>query len=91
MNEEIRDPRDASRAGLITLVTMLGLFLLGSIAFQRVLSEDELAGHGAQGLAYFGDRLASQPLAALPLVALMFSAVASSRQVSSPPPGACSR
>ncbi|MEU8689373.1 APC family permease [Streptomyces sp. NPDC048665] len=77
VNEEVRDPRDASRAGTITLVTMLGLFLLGSIAFQRVLSEGELAGHGAEGLAYFGDRLAQQPLAALPLVALMFSAVAS--------------
>ncbi|MFE0512130.1 APC family permease [Streptomyces sp. NPDC058964] len=77
VNEEVRDPRDASRAGLITLVTMLALFLVGSVAFQRVLSERELAGHGAQGLAYFGERLASQPLAALPLVALMFSAVAS--------------
>ncbi|MFE7173980.1 APC family permease [Streptomyces sp. NPDC057616] len=77
VNEEVRDPRDASRAGLITLVTMLTLFLIGSVAFQRVLSEKELAGHGAQGLAFFGDRLAAQPLAALPLVALMFSAVAS--------------
>ncbi|MEU1342935.1 APC family permease [Streptomyces sp. NPDC005827] len=77
VNEEVRDPRDASRAGLITLVTMLGLFLLGSVAFQRVLSEKELAGHGAEGLAFFGDRLAAQPWAALPLVALMFSAVAS--------------
>ncbi|ALV31708.1 APC family permease [Streptomyces sp. CdTB01] len=77
VNEEVREPRDASRAGFITLLTMLALFLLGSIAFQRVLSEPELAGHGAQGLAYFGDRLAAQPLAALPLVALMFSAVAS--------------
>ncbi|MER6474158.1 APC family permease [Streptomyces collinus] len=77
VNEEVREPRDASRAGMITLVTMLGLFLLGSIAFQRVLSGGELAGHGAEGLAYFGDRLAAQPLAALPLVALMFSAVAS--------------
>ncbi|MGW0209558.1 APC family permease [Streptomyces sp. NPDC003233] len=77
VNEEVRDPGDASRAGTITLVTMLGLFLLGSVAFQRVLSQSELAGHGAQGLAYYGDRLADQPLAALPLVALMFSAVAS--------------
>ncbi|KOV64709.1 APC family permease [Streptomyces sp. MMG1121] len=77
VNEEVRDPRDASRAGTITLVTMLGVFLLGSVAFQRVLSEPELADHGAQGLAYFGDRLASQPWAVLPLVALMFSAVAS--------------
>ncbi|MFG2944410.1 APC family permease [Streptomyces adustus] len=77
VNEEVREPRDASRAGFITLVTMLALFLLGSIAFQRVLSQDELAGHGAEGLAYFGERLAAQPLATLPLVALMFSAVAS--------------
>ncbi|MCT9008927.1 APC family permease [Streptomyces rhizosphaerihabitans] len=77
VNEEVRDPRDASRAGTITLVTMLGLFLLGSVAFQRVLSEGELAGHGAEGLAFLGNRLADQPLAALPLVALMFSAVAS--------------
>jgi amino acid transporter len=77
VNEEVRDPRDASRAGIITLGTMLGLFLLGSVAFQRVLSGPELAGHGAEGLAFFGDRLAVRPLAALPLVALMFSAVAS--------------
>ncbi|MGX1881943.1 APC family permease [Streptomyces sp. NPDC055287] len=77
VNEEVRDPQDASRAGLITLFTMLGLFLLGSFAFQRVLSQDELAGNGAQGLTFFGDRLADQPLAALPLIALTFSAVAS--------------
>ncbi|MGW1215164.1 APC family permease [Streptomyces sp. NPDC002499] len=77
VNEEVREPRDASRAGFITLFTMLALFLIGSVAFQRVLSEPELVGHGAEGLAFFGDRLADQPLAALPLVALMFSAVAS--------------
>ncbi|NUT26384.1 MAG: APC family permease [Streptomyces sp.] len=77
VNEEVRDPRDASRAGLTTLFTMLALFLLGSVAFQRVLSEKELVGHGPEGLAFFGERLAAQPWAALPLIALMFSAVAS--------------
>ncbi|MFC5908169.1 APC family permease [Streptacidiphilus monticola] len=77
VSEEVRDHRDASRAGTIALVTMLGLFLLGSVAFQRVLPLGELADHGAEGLTYFGSRLASQPLAALPLVALTFSAVAS--------------
>lgn len=77
VTEEVRDPREASKAGFTTLFTMLALFLLGSVAFQRVLSEEELAGHGAEGLAFFGERLADQPLAALPLVALMFSAVAS--------------
>lgn len=77
VNEEVREPRDASRAGVTTLVLMLGLFLLGSIAFQRVLSEDEIVGNGAQGLTFFGERLASMPLTVLPALALMFSAVAS--------------
>ncbi|MCZ4125025.1 APC family permease [Streptomyces sp. H39-S7] len=77
VSEEVRDPRDASRSGLITVFTMLGLFLLGAVAFQRVLSQGQLADNGAQGLTYFGNQLAHQPLAALPLVALTFSAVAS--------------
>ncbi|WP_441251525.1 APC family permease [Kitasatospora sp. McL0602] len=77
VGEEVRDPRDASRGGMIALVTVLGLFLLASTAFQRVLPIDELAGNGAHGLTFFGERLAHQPLAALPLVALTLSAVAS--------------
>lgn len=77
VSEETRDSRDASRAGVVALVTMLGIFLLGAFAFQRVLSTDEMAGHGAEGLMFYGDKLAHQPLAALPLVALTFSAVAS--------------
>ncbi|MEU3493735.1 APC family permease [Kitasatospora cineracea] len=77
VGEEVRDPRDASRAGTVALVVMLLLFLLAGTAFQRVLPLDELADNGAHGLTYFGAELASQPLAALPLIALMFSAVAS--------------
>ncbi|GHF35930.1 putative amino acid transporter [Kitasatospora xanthocidica] len=77
VGEEVRDPRDASRGGLLALVVMLLLFLLAGTAFQRVLPIDELADNGAHGLTYFGTRLAHQPLAALPLIALMFSAVAS--------------
>ncbi|MFI6575779.1 APC family permease [Nocardiopsis sp. NPDC050513] len=77
VSEEVRDPGDASRAGLLTLFSTLALFLFGSVAFQRVLSEDELTGAGPEGLAVFAGHLADQPLAALPLVALMFSAVAS--------------
>ncbi|WP_329618122.1 APC family permease [Streptomyces brevispora] len=77
VGEEVSDPRDASRGGFIALAVMLLLFLLAGTAFQRVLPLDELADNGAQGLAYFGMKLAEQPLAALPLIALMFSAVAS--------------
>src|SRR5438128_2500158 len=47
VNEEVRDPRDASRAGTITLVTMLTLFLNGSGAFKRGQSGPAWAGHGA--------------------------------------------
>lgn len=77
VGEEVRDPRDASRGGLITLVLMLVIFLLAATSFQRVLTLGELADNGAQGLTYFGQRLSHQPLAALPLIALTFSAVAS--------------
>lgn len=77
VGEEVREPKDASRGGMIALVTMLALFLLAGTAFQRVLPLDELADNGAQGLTYFGNKLAHQPLAALPLIALTFSAVAS--------------
>jgi amino acid transporter len=56
---------------------MLGLFLLGTVAFQRVMSTDELVANGAQGLTYFGTKLSSEPWATLPLIALMFSVVAS--------------
>ncbi|MFD5915434.1 APC family permease [Kitasatospora sp. NPDC058201] len=77
VGEEVRHPREAFRAGFIALAMMLTLFLLAGTAFQRVLPLDELADNGAQGLTYFGAKLADQPLAALPLIALTFSAVAS--------------
>jgi amino acid transporter len=77
VGEEVRDPRDASRGGFIALTVMMLLFVLAGTAFQRVLPLGELVGNGAQGLTYFGDRLAHQPLAALPLIALTFSAAAS--------------
>ncbi|MFF3608387.1 APC family permease [Streptomyces sp. NPDC002463] len=77
VGEEVRDPGDASRSGFIALTVMLVLFLLGGTAFQRVMPLGELADNGAHGLTYFGEKLADQPLAALPLIALMFSAVAS--------------
>ncbi|GAA1097955.1 hypothetical protein GCM10009663_46060 [Kitasatospora arboriphila] len=77
IGEEVRDPRDASRGGFVALTVVMLLFLLAGTAFQRVLPLSELADNGAQGLTYFGAKLADQPLAALPLVALLFSAAAS--------------
>ncbi|GAA2258535.1 hypothetical protein GCM10010104_64840 [Streptomyces indiaensis] len=77
VNEETRDPGDSARGGLIALFAMLGLFLFASVAFQREMSLAELVRNGPQALPYLGEKLAAEPWATLPLVALMFSAVAS--------------
>lgn len=77
VNEETRSPGDAARGGLIALFAMLGLFLFASVAFQREMSLPELLRNGPQALPYLGRKLADEPWATLPLVALMFSAVAS--------------
>ncbi|MGV9713634.1 APC family permease [Gordonia sp. NPDC003424] len=77
VNEEVRDPKDASRAGLLTVILALGLFVLAAVAFQRVIPHDELTTSGTAGLASFGKMLAAEPLAALPVIALTLSVVAS--------------
>ncbi|MGC0207711.1 APC family permease [Streptomyces levis] len=77
VTEETRSPGDSARGGLIALFAMLGLFLFASVAFQREMSLAELVRNGPQALPYLGEKLAAEPWATLPLVALMFSAVAS--------------
>ncbi|MCG7205090.1 APC family permease [Streptomyces arenae] len=77
VTEETEQADDAARGSYIALFTMLGLFLLGAVAFQRVLTAPELSETGAQGLTHYASQLTGQPWATLPLVALMFSAVAS--------------
>ncbi|MFE2382733.1 APC family permease [Streptomyces misionensis] len=77
VTEETHDVRDAGRGGFIALFTMLALFLYGSVAFQREMSLPELLEQGPQALPYLGAKLADEPWASLPLLALLFSAVAS--------------
>ncbi|MDX3800168.1 APC family permease [Streptomyces sp. AK04-3B] len=77
VTEETRKPDDAARGGLIALFAMLGLFLFASVAFQREMSLAELIRNGPQALPYLGQKLAAEPWATLPVVALMFSAAAS--------------
>ncbi|MFI7501064.1 APC family permease [Streptomyces sp. NPDC049687] len=77
VNEETKSPGDAARGGLIALFAMLGLFLFAAVAFQREMSLTELVRNGPQALPYLGEKLAAEPWATLPLVALMFSAFAS--------------
>jgi amino acid transporter len=75
--EESRDPAAVGCGGMIALVAMLGLFLLGSVAFLRMMSVDELIANGPQALTHLGSRLTATPWALAPLLALMFSVVAS--------------
>ncbi|WP_432144532.1 APC family permease [Streptomyces sp. bgisy084] len=77
VNEETRNSSDAARGGLIALVVMMGLFLVGALAFQRVMSTGELLHNGPQALTFLGAALAPEPWASLPLAALMCSAFAS--------------
>ncbi|MCQ4212112.1 APC family permease [Streptomyces longispororuber] len=77
VTEETGDVRDAGRGGFIALFTMLALFLYGSLAFQREMSLPELVEQGPQALTHLGAKLADEPWATLPLLALLFSAVAS--------------
>ncbi|MFF4952079.1 APC family permease [Streptomyces chattanoogensis] len=77
VNEETRSASDAARGGLIALIAMLGLFLVGAFAFQRVMDTGELIRNGPQALTFLGGRLAPEPWASLPLAALMCSAFAS--------------
>jgi amino acid transporter len=77
VTEETQDPRDASRGGFLSLALMAGMFILAAIAFQRVLTSEEIVEQGPQGLTYFASHLAQQPIAGLALLALLFSTVAS--------------
>ena len=77
VTEETTTPATSARSGYLTLCSALALFLTGAIAFQRVLTPAELAAHPADALAFFAARLAGEPLASLPLLALLLSAVAS--------------
>ena len=77
VTEETRDPRDAARAGYGSLFLMLGMFLLAAFGLERLFSPADMTAHAETLLPYLGTTLAHQPLATLPLIALLFSSVAS--------------
>lgn len=77
LTEETHNQRDSARAGFGSIFLMLGLFLLAAIGFERYFSLDALGANGAQLLPYLGTQIAKQPLAALPLLAMLFSSIAS--------------
>jgi amino acid transporter len=77
LTEETRGARDSARAGFGSIFLMLGMFLLAAVAFERYFSLSTMGENGSQLLPYLGTQLAKQPLASLPLLAMLFSSVAS--------------
>lgn len=77
LTEETHSPRDSARAGFGSIFLMLGMFLLAAIGFERYFSLDVMGANGSQMLPYLGTHIAEQPLAALPLLAMFFSSIAS--------------
>jgi len=77
VTEETRSAETSARSGYLTLVSTMLLFVTGAIAFQRVLTPEQLAAHPADALIFFASTLAAEPWASLPLLALLFSTVAS--------------
>ncbi|MDT7671698.1 MAG: hypothetical protein QOC74_4481 [Pseudonocardiales bacterium] len=77
VTEETTSPETSARSGYLTLCSTMVLFLAGAIAFERVLTPEQLAGHPADALIFFAGRLAAEPWASLPVLALLFSVAAS--------------
>jgi amino acid transporter len=77
VTEETSSPETSARSGYLTLCSTMVLFLGGAIAFERVLTPEQLAAHPADALVFFANRLAAEPWASLPVLALLFSVAAS--------------
>ncbi|HEU5429778.1 MAG TPA: APC family permease [Actinocrinis sp.] len=75
--EESRSQRHTERGGYLALFATLGLFVYCIIALQRVMPLPELILGGQQALTTLGDKLASDPIALLPPLALLVSAISS--------------
>lgn len=76
VSEETTNSRQASRAGIATILAVLAMFIFASIMFLRVLTPDELVKHGALALPYLGERLFGPVGATLGALALQLSTIA---------------
>jgi len=77
VTEETRGSRETSRGGYLSLFVTLGLFLYCAVALQRMMSVSELVNDGPQAITLLGSKLAKNPVALLPPLALLASAVSS--------------
>ena len=75
VTEESRGHRETARGGYLALLVTLGLFVYCSIALQRMMSLPELIDNGPQAITVLGRKLAGDPIALLPPLALLASAI----------------
>lgn len=76
VNEETGSPKQAAKAGLITLLVVLAMFVISAMAFQRALTPHELHSQGALGLPYLGHVLLGDFGELIATIALFLSSVA---------------
>ena len=80
LNEEGSDNREnPGRAGMISMVILLALFLLAATAMQSLLGEAQINNQGANALVYFATRLAPAPISFLMAIAILSSSLATTQ------------
>jgi amino acid transporter len=80
LNEEGSDNREnPGRAGMISMVILLALFLLAATAMQSLLGESQINSQGANALVYFATRLAPAPISFLMAIAILSSSLATTQ------------
>lgn len=76
ISEENVDRRVAGKAGLLSIVLAVAMFVFAAVAFQRALSPEEFAEYGANALPYLADKMFGGQGALIAYLAMLLSTVA---------------
>ncbi len=80
LNEEGSNNREnPGKAGMISMVILLVLFLIAATAMQSLLGEAQINNQGANALVYFATRLAPAPISFLMAIAILSSSLATTQ------------
>jgi amino acid transporter len=80
LNEEGSDNREnPGKAGMISMVVLLVLFLIAAAAMQSLLGAAQINSQGANALVFFATRLAPAPISFLMAIAILSSSLATTQ------------
>ncbi len=80
LNEEGSDNREnPGKAGMISMVILLALFLIAATGMQTLLGKGQITNQGANALVYFATRLAPAPISFLMAIAILSSSLATTQ------------